>query len=103
MTFPVGDVSLDHLIESRESIEREIRQRVRNELSELDERRAVLLALLGEESVAPCQQPPEKKSPHSVVSLAKYRDPETGKTWSGKGKRPRWFEIHRANDFLIAA
>jgi len=27
-------------------------------------------------------------------SVPKYRNPETGKTWSGRGKRPQW--IHDA-------
>jgi len=26
-----------------------------------------------------------------------------GKTWSGKGKRPQWFDAGRTEDFLIAA
>jgi DNA-binding protein H-NS len=25
---------------------------------------------------------------------AKYRDPNTGATWSGRGKKPRWVEAH---------
>jgi len=29
-----------------------------------------------------------------------YRDPESGKTWSGRGKQPRWLEGKR-EDYLI--
>ena len=41
----------------------------------------------------------------SVVA-PKYRDPQTGKTWAGRGSRPRWLvrrleEGHRLADFLI--
>ena len=32
---------------------------------------------------------------------AKYRDPETGKTWSGKGPTPKWLEGKDRNEFLI--
>lgn len=37
---------------------------------------------------------------------AKYRDPETGKTWSGRGLPPKWLQLHVAgggskDDFLI--
>jgi len=99
MTFAVSDLPLDALIESRVSIEQEIRQRARAELAELDARRAVLLALLGNEPDVPAEKP--AKAP--VVSFPKYRDPDSGKTWSGKGKRPLWFDAGRAKDFLIAA
>jgi len=97
MTFPTCGVSLDHLVESREAIEREIRQRVSDELAELDARRAVLIALLGGE---PCEVL-ENVTLTRVASLPKYRDPETGKVWSGRGKRPNWFDSERADDFLI--
>jgi len=26
--------------------------------------------------------------------IAKYRDPETGNSWSGRGKKPGWFKRH---------
>ncbi len=97
MTFPTCGVSLDHLVESREAIEREIRQRVSDELAELDARRAVLITLLGGE---PCEVL-ESVTLTPVASLPKYRDPATGKTWSGRGKRPNWFDSERADDFLI--
>lgn len=31
----------------------------------------------------------------------KYRDPITGKTWSGRGKPPRWIAGKSRDDFLI--
>ncbi|MDB5822879.1 MAG: histone [Herminiimonas sp.] len=31
----------------------------------------------------------------------KYRDPESGKTWSGRGKEPRWLGGKDRNQFLI--
>jgi DNA-binding protein H-NS len=97
MTFPTCGVSLDHLVESREAIEREIRQRVSDELAELDARRAVLITLLGGEP----SEVFESVTIAPVASLPKYRDPETGKVWSGRGKRPNWFDADRANSFLI--
>ncbi len=98
MTFPVGEVSLEALIESRKSIEQEILKRVQDELATLDARRATLLTLLGGE---PCIDADDVVLT-PVTSLPKYRDPASGKTWSGKGKRPRWFAVDRADDFLIA-
>jgi len=32
---------------------------------------------------------------------AKYRDPVTGTTWSGRGKSPRWIQGKNRDDFLI--
>lgn len=31
-----------------------------------------------------------KKRQASVVGVAKYRDPATGSTWTGRGKPPNW-------------
>lgn len=31
----------------------------------------------------------------------KYRNPETGKTWSGKGRVPQWLEGKNREDFTI--
>jgi len=32
---------------------------------------------------------------------AKYRDPESGKTWSGRGRTPRWLDGRNSDEFLI--
>lgn len=31
----------------------------------------------------------------------KYRDPETGRTWSGRGRMPRWIQDMDRTGFLI--
>jgi len=31
----------------------------------------------------------------------KYRDPSTGKTWTGRGKAPKWIEGKDRDQFLI--
>lgn len=49
--------------------------------------------------VVPEKDPGEK--PAKKALPAKYRDPETGKTWSGKGKRPGWFDSERIHEFRI--
>lgn len=33
---------------------------------------------------------------------AKYRDPATGQTWTGRGKAPKWIEGKDRTQFLIA-
>src|SRR4029453_6995236 len=45
---------------------------------------------------------PKAAATATTVGVAKYRDPETGKTWTGRGKPPNW--IAAAKDrtpFLI--
>jgi DNA-binding protein H-NS len=32
---------------------------------------------------------------------AKYRDPESGATWSGRGRAPHWIADKNRDDFLI--
>lgn len=39
------------------------------------------------------------KSGHSVAP--KYRDPQSGSTWSGRGKPPRWLAGQNRDAFLI--
>lgn len=37
-----------------------------------------------------------------IKVAAKYRDPNTGATWTGRGKAPRWLDGKDRNEFLIA-
>jgi len=34
---------------------------------------------------------------------AKYRNPATGETWTGRGKAPKWIQDQDRAQFLIAA
>ena len=45
----------------------------------------------------------EKKASSVVrrTATAKYRDPVTGQTWSGRGRQPRWMKNKDTDDFLI--
>lgn len=52
-------------------------------------------------------EPPRKGPVKGRKIAAKYRDPATGTTWSGRGIRPRWMTEALASgkaqdDFLIA-
>lgn len=42
---------------------------------------------------------PWKQQPKKVA--AKYRDPDTGATWSGRGKPPQWIAGKDRTPFLI--
>jgi DNA-binding protein H-NS len=40
------------------------------------------------------------KSTRTPVA-AKYRNPETGETWTGRGRAPRWMDGRSKDEFLI--
>lgn len=42
---------------------------------------------------------PSKRKGKSIS--AKYRDPDSGSTWSGRGRAPRWLGGRNKSDFLI--
>lgn len=43
----------------------------------------------------------EKKP--KIVRKPKYQDPASGKTWSGSGRSPLWFDVNDREKFLIKA
>ncbi|MBB5398981.1 H-NS family nucleoid-associated regulatory protein [Paraburkholderia sp. BR13439] len=51
---------------------------------------------LGFTSAAP---KPRRKS--SATAVAKYRNPKTGETWSGRGRSPAWLVGKNRERFLI--
>ena len=47
-------------------------------------------------------KPKKAASPTKSGSVkAKYRDPESGKMWTGRGRTPRWLDGRNKEDFLI--
>ena len=42
-----------------------------------------------------------KPGPKKGTAKAKYRDPETGATWSGRGRAPLWLKGRGKDEFLI--
>jgi len=49
------------------------------------------------------KQPHDTNSRTAPRSAPKYRDPRTGKTWSGRGRAPRWIQGEDRTPFLINA
>lgn len=93
----IEETELMDILSARAILDKTIKSRADRELSELDRRKNEILAFLetGQLSI----EKPLIKS--ETPSVPKYQDPATGKTWSGKGKRPGWFDPDRAADFLI--
>ena len=42
----------------------------------------------------------KQKSATKAVAV-KYRNPETGETWTGRGRAPRWLEGKNREDFAV--
>lgn len=42
-----------------------------------------------------------KQKPTVKPVAAKYRNPETGESWSGRGRVPRWLDGKNREDFAI--
>ena len=57
-------------------------------------------ALIQEHGLTAADVFPQGKAKGSV-GTPKYRDPETGATWTGRGKQPRWIEGKDRTPFQI--
>ena len=102
---PLALCETDELIEAITLLKTTLTERAEGELRELDAKRERLLALLPITQVDPPRFVAKKSNGRNgkPASKTKYRDPETGKTWGGRGKRPAWFDADRADEYRMAA
>lgn len=89
MNIDLNSLSLKELKDLRSQIEKAVAgyedRRKRNALAELEEKAKAMGFSLAELTGAPA---PRKRSP----SIAKYANPANqAETWSGRGRKPRWF------------
>lgn len=89
---------IENLLQQKEQLERQIEEIRQQERSKVIEqvKNLVLAHNLTEKDVF------ASKSKFGKAK-AKYRDPATGKTWTGRGRNPTWFDSAREKDFLIGA
>jgi DNA-binding protein H-NS len=92
------------LLQQREALEQAIAQARQNEISSAVAKIRELVAEYGltAQDVFPGRgaKSPAAKSASKVA--AKYRDPATGQTWTGRGKAPKWIEGKDRTPFVIA-
>ena len=77
--------------EKREGAVAALRAEMEQKAAELGVSPGELFAQAGQR--APTEQKARGRRPRSDAGAkitAKYRDPETGETWSGRGRPPRW-------------
>ena len=93
--------SYKELLKQREDLEQQIQQARKNELADAVGKVRALVAEY--ELTADDIFPPARARSSSAGSkvAAKYRDPATGQTWTGRGKPPKWIQDQDREKFVI--
>ena len=96
--------SYKELVAQREALEQAIAQARQSEISSAVAKVRELVAEFGltVQDVFPGRT--TKSGAAKTVSkvAAKYRDPATGQTWTGRGKAPKWIDGKDRTPFVIA-
>ncbi|SAL48009.1 histone family protein nucleoid-structuring protein H-NS [Caballeronia peredens] len=97
--------SYKELLAQRESLERQIEEAKSREyaevLNEIKQKMADYGITLQELSGGRSAKASKASRSRSGVA-PKYRDPESGSTWSGRGKPPKWIAGQDRDSFLIS-
>ncbi len=90
------------LLQQREALESKIAEARKREISQAVSQVRAMVAEFGltAQDVFPTGKARAASSGSKVA--AKYRDPATGKTWTGRGKAPKWIDGKDRAKFLIA-
>ncbi|MBE2262922.1 MAG: H-NS histone family protein [Burkholderiaceae bacterium] len=93
--------SLQELLQQREALEKQISDARQREISQAVSQVRALVAQFGltAQDVFPTGKGRSASAGSKVAP--KYRDPVTGKTWTGRGKAPKWIDGQDRNKFLI--
>ena len=98
--------SLKDLLQQREALEKAIAEARQSEISAAVTKVREIVAEYGltAQDVFPGRagKTASARATGSKVA-AKYRDPATGQTWTGRGKAPKWIEGKDRAQFMIAA
>ena len=95
--------SLKDLLQQREALEQAIAQARKNEISAAVAQVRGLVAEYGltAQDIFPGRVGKAAAPKQAGKVAAKYRDPATGQTWTGRGKAPKWIDGKDRNQFLI--
>ena len=97
--------SYKDLLAQRDALEQAIAQARQNEISSAVTKVRELVAEYGltAQDIFPGGRAAKSGSPKAASKVAaKYRDPATGQTWTGRGKAPKWIEGKDRTPFVIA-
>ena len=102
-TLPKTMTTLAQLIQQREALEAQIEAARKAEIADAVTRVRALVAEYGL-TAADVFGSAKKRGPKASVGgkvAAKYRDPATGATWTGRGKAPKWIDGKDRAQFAI--
>jgi DNA-binding protein H-NS len=96
--------SYKELLKQRESLELQIAEARKKELAQAIAQAKALVAEFGlsAQDIFPSGRGAAKRGGGAKVA-AKYRNPATGDTWTGRGKAPKWIAGQDRQKFAIAA
>jgi len=95
-------LTTNELLDIREYVDALLRDRVDGERREIEQTLARISS--GDDGRPRRGRPPSRMKGMKVAP--KYRNPDTGETWAGRGARPRWLEAQmrrgrKLEDFAI--
>ena len=95
--------NLQELIAQKDALEKLIKETRQSELADAVGKVKGLIAEFGltQEDIFGSSGGAKKVKPEGSKVATKYRDPFTGKEWSGRGLAPKWLQGKDKNDFLI--
>ncbi|MBV8621424.1 MAG: H-NS histone family protein [Curvibacter sp.] len=98
-------ISYKDLLKQREALEQQIQEARRRETSDAVAQVRALVADFGltAEDIFSSGRARGASAAKGAKVAAKYRNPATGETWTGRGKAPKWIQDQDRNQFLIAA
>lgn len=96
--------TLAELLKKREELDGEIDALRKQEKGEAKAKIRALIDTYGltAQDVFPDLYPKGRAGREKIHVRAKYRDPATGSTWTGRGKPPKWIEGKNRDEYLIS-
>jgi DNA-binding protein H-NS len=95
--------TLQELIAQKEALEKLIADTRQTELAEAISQVKGLITTFGltQEDIFGASRGAKKVKAEGSKVAAKYRDPVSGKEWSGRGLAPKWLQGREKSEFLI--
>jgi DNA-binding protein H-NS len=95
--------TLQELVAQRDALDKQIAQTRQHELESVISQVRALIAEYGlrRQDIFAADSSEPKSSKRRAKVAAKYRDPNSGQTWTGRGRSPKWLEGKDKSQFLI--
>jgi DNA-binding protein H-NS len=95
--------TLQELIAQKEALEKLIQDTRQTELAEAISQVKALISSFGltQQDIFGTSRGTKKVKAEGSKVAAKYRDPVSGKEWSGRGLAPKWLQGRDKSEFLI--